>query len=120
MSRFAGFDTYDVRFPTSLTADGSDAMNREADYSAAYVVARTDGEEYEGHGFASTIGRGNDVQLAAIREVTQRFVGRGAPAARGVDCPAHREPEGVRVPPRAGLEGSGPAGRLGGQPARPP
>jgi L-fuconate dehydratase len=76
VSRFAAFDTYDVRFPTSLTADGSDAMNGEADYSAACVVMRTDGEGWEGHGFAFTIGRGNDVQLAAIREVAQRFVGR--------------------------------------------
>ena len=76
MSRFAAFDTYDVRFPTSLTADGSDAMNEDGDYSAAYLIARTDREECEGHGFAFTIGRGNDVQLAAIREVARRFVGR--------------------------------------------
>jgi L-fuconate dehydratase len=76
VSRFSAFDTYDVRFPTSLTADGSDAMNRDGNYSAAYVVARTDGGECEGHGFAFTIGRGNDVQLAAIREVARRFVGR--------------------------------------------
>ena len=75
MSLLVAFDTYDVRFPTSLTADGSDAMNRDGDYSAAYVIARTDGE-YERHGFAFTIGRGNDVQLAAIREVARRFVGR--------------------------------------------
>jgi L-fuconate dehydratase len=76
VSRFTTFGTYDVRFPTSLTADGSDAMNRDGNYSAAYVVARTDDGEVEGHGFAFTIGRGNDVQLAAIREVARRFAGR--------------------------------------------
>ena len=76
MSRFRAFDTYDVRFPTSLTADGSDAMNQDGDYSAAYVLARTTGGEHEGHGFTFTIGRGNDVQLAAIRAVAQRFTGR--------------------------------------------
>nr|WP_211232887.1 L-fuconate dehydratase [Solirubrobacter soli] len=61
-------DTYDVRFPTSLHLDGSDAMNPDPDYSAAYVVIRTDARDgLEGHGFAFTIGRGNDVQVAAIR-----------------------------------------------------
>jgi L-fuconate dehydratase len=77
MSRFTAFDTYDVRFPTSRTADGSDAMNPAADYSAAYVVARTDADDgVAGHGFTFTIGRGNEVQLAAIRSLSDRFVGR--------------------------------------------
>ncbi len=68
MSRIVGFDTYDVRFPTSRTLAGSDAMNPAPDYSAAYVVVRTDaGPDVAGHGFAFTIGRGNEVQLAAIR-----------------------------------------------------
>ena len=59
--------THDVRFPTSRALDGSDAMNPDPDYSAAYVVLRTDaGDGLEGHGFAFTIGRGNDVQVAAI------------------------------------------------------
>src|SRR4051812_37109240 len=61
-------DTYDVRFPTSLHLDGSDAMNPDPDYSAAYVVLRTDAPDaLEGHGFAFTSGRGNDVQVAAPR-----------------------------------------------------
>ena len=60
-------ETFDVRFPTSRELDGSDAMNPDPDYSAAYVVLRTDaGDGLEGHGFAFTIGRGNDVQVAAI------------------------------------------------------
>ena len=69
-------DTYDVRFPTSLHLDGSDAMNPDPDYSAAYVVLRTDAQDgLEGHGFAFTIGRGNDVQVAAIRALEPFIVG---------------------------------------------
>src|SRR3954463_1234022 len=69
-------DTYDVRFPTSLHLDGSDAMNPDPDYSAAYVVIGTDaGDGFEGHGFAFTIGRGNDVQVAAIRALEPFVVG---------------------------------------------
>ena len=67
MTKITGFDTYDVRFPTSRTLAGSDAMNPAPDYSAAYVVIRTDAPDpaLAGHGFAFTIGPGNDVQLAA-------------------------------------------------------
>ena len=69
MTKITGFDTFDVRFPTSRTLAGSDAMNAAPDYSAAYIVIRTDAPDpaLSGHGFAFTIGRGNDVQLAAIR-----------------------------------------------------
>ena len=69
MTKITGFETFDVRFPTSRTLAGSDAMNSAPDYSAAYVVIRTDAPDpaLSGHGFAFTIGRGNDVQLAAIR-----------------------------------------------------
>jgi L-fuconate dehydratase len=51
-------------------------MNPDPDYSAAYVVLKTDGE-HEGHGFAFTIGRGNDIQTAAIRTLESHVVGRG-------------------------------------------
>ena len=69
MTKITGFQTFDVRFPTSRTLAGSDAMNPAPDYSAAYVVIRTDAPDpaVSGHGYAFTIGRGNDVQLAAIR-----------------------------------------------------
>jgi len=82
MSSILGFDTYDVRFPTSLRLDGSDAMNPSPDYSAAYVVIRTDaadpaepGATLAGHAFVFTIGRGNDVQLAAIRALEPSVAG---------------------------------------------
>ncbi|MFI7343772.1 L-fuconate dehydratase [Streptomyces sp. NPDC050085] len=75
--RVTAVDTYDIRFPTSRELDGSDAMNPDPDYSAAYVVLRTDAADgHEGHGFTFTIGRGNDVQVAAIRALTHHVVGR--------------------------------------------
>jgi L-fuconate dehydratase len=63
---FTALETYDVRFPTSRELDGSDAMNPDPDYSAAYVVLRCDDPDLCGHGFVFTIGRGNEVQIAAI------------------------------------------------------
>jgi L-fuconate dehydratase len=77
MSRIMGFETHDVRFPTSRTLSGSDAMNPSPDYSAAYLVIRTDrADELAGYGFTFTIGRGNDVQLAAIRALEPLLAGR--------------------------------------------
>ena len=76
-ARITAVDTFDVRFPTSRELDGSDAMNPDPDYSAAYVVLRTDaGDGLEGHGFTFTIGRGNDVQVAAIDALRPHVVGR--------------------------------------------
>ncbi|MFE2045626.1 L-fuconate dehydratase [Streptomyces sp. NPDC059477] len=76
-ARITAVDTHDIRFPTSRELDGSDAMNPDPDYSAAYVVLRTDGdEEPEGHGFSFTIGRGNEVQVAAIHALRHHVTGR--------------------------------------------
>ncbi|GGN34611.1 L-fuconate dehydratase [Streptomyces fuscichromogenes] len=76
-SRVTALETYDIRFPTSRELDGSDAMNPDPDYSAAYVVLRTDaGDGHEGHGFTFTIGRGNDVQVAAIDALRNHVLGR--------------------------------------------
>jgi L-fuconate dehydratase len=77
MSRIVAFQTFDVRFPTSRELDGSDAMNPDPDYSAAYLILRTDAEDgLSGHGFTFTIGRGNDVQVAAIQALREHVVGR--------------------------------------------
>jgi L-fuconate dehydratase len=65
----------DLRFPTSLTSDGTDAVHKDPDYSAAYVILHTD-EGLEGHGFTFTIGRGNEVCAAAIRAFAPLVVGR--------------------------------------------
>lgn len=66
----------DLRFPTSRQLDGSDAMNPDPDYSAAYLRLGTSEAELAGHGFVFTIGRGNDIQADAVRAVAGRFVGR--------------------------------------------
>ena len=77
MSIIVSVDTIDIRFPTSEHLDGSDAMNPDPDYSAAYLRIATDaGDGHEGHGFVFTIGRGNEVQTAAIRALTPYLEGR--------------------------------------------
>jgi L-fuconate dehydratase len=65
MTKITGLRTADVRFPTSQHLDGSDAMNPDPDYSAAYVILETDGP-HEGHGLTFTIGRGNEICITAI------------------------------------------------------
>ena len=76
-ARITALDTFDIRFPTSRELDGSDAMNLDPDYSAAYLVLGTDaGDGLEGHGFTFTIGRGNDIQVAAINALREHVVGR--------------------------------------------
>ena len=77
MSIITALETYDIRFPTSLQHDGSDAMNVDPDYSAAYVILRTDDAGgLCGHGFVFTIGRGNDVQSSACAALRYLVVGR--------------------------------------------
>ncbi|MEO9894147.1 L-fuconate dehydratase [Aurantibacter sp.] len=67
----------DVRFPTSKSLDGSDAMNPDPDYSAAYVILKTDSEAgIEGHGLTFTIGRGNELCAAAINSLAPLIVGK--------------------------------------------
>lgn len=75
MSQVIALETFDLRFPTSRSLDGSDAMNPDPDYSAAYAVLRTDDSGPNGHGFVFTIGRGNDVQVAAIEALRPFVVG---------------------------------------------
>jgi L-fuconate dehydratase len=75
-ARIVALDCYDVRFPTSLEHHGSDAMNPDPDYSAAYAVLRTDADGLEGHALCFTIGRGNDVMVAAVAALAQHAVGK--------------------------------------------
>ena len=77
LSTITALRTTDIRFPTSLSLDGSDAMNADPDYSAAYVELITDApDSLSGHGFVFTIGRGNDVQVAAIDALAPYLIGR--------------------------------------------
>lgn len=72
-----GVEVKDVRFPTSKSLDGSDAMNPDPDYSAAYVILKTDADEaLEGHGLTFTIGRGNELCAAAINSLAPLVIGK--------------------------------------------
>ncbi|MGX1930932.1 L-fuconate dehydratase [Flagellimonas sp. 2504JD4-2] len=67
----------DIRFPTSKNMDGSDAMNPDPDYSAAYVILKTDHPDgIEGHGLTFTIGRGNELCVAAIESLSPLILGK--------------------------------------------
>jgi L-fuconate dehydratase len=70
--------TLDVRFPTSRSLDGSDAMNPDPDYSAPYVILTTNDRDLTGHGFAFTIGSGTEVVVAAIEALRAHIVGGDA------------------------------------------
>lgn len=101
------FEVHDIRFPTSEQLDGSDAMNPDPDYSAAYVVLGTDGNEGadraggpegpdggtgpEGHGFCFTIGRGNEVMAAAIGTLRPYLLGRPVPRTAAALGDLYRE-----------------------------
>src|SRR6476661_3900453 len=75
MPRIVRAITHDVRFPTSRTGAGSDAMNPDPDYSAAYVVLETDEPGLAGHGLTFTIGRGNELCVGAIEALAPHVVG---------------------------------------------
>ena len=74
--RITALEAVDIRFPTSDHSDGSDAMHRDPDYSAAYVVLRTSQAGLEGHGLTFTIGRGNELCVAAAEALAPLVVGR--------------------------------------------
>ncbi|MBE3012906.1 L-fuconate dehydratase [Microbispora sp. NEAU-D428] len=76
MPTITSVNVIDIRFPTSATLDGSDAMNPDGDYSAAYVVLETDDADLAGYGLTFTIGRGNDLCVAAARQIGARLAGR--------------------------------------------
>lgn len=75
MTRITDLRVFDLRFPTSQSLDGSDAMNPDPDYSAAYVILDTDTEGLAGHGLTFTIGRGNDICCMAIDALRHLVVG---------------------------------------------
>jgi len=67
MTCITSLEVVDIRFPTSRGLDGSDAMNPEPDYSAAYVVLSTSDADIVGYSLLFTTGRGNDVACAAVQ-----------------------------------------------------
>ena len=82
MTRITDLRVFDLRFPTSQSLDGSDAMNPDPDYSAAYVILDTDSEGLSGHGLTFTIGRGNDICCMAIKAMRHLVVGQELDAFR--------------------------------------
>ena len=74
MTKITAVTVRDIRFPTSRNLDGSDAMNPDPDYSAAYVVLKTDQPDLAGDGLTFTIGRGNDICCAAIKAMRHLVV----------------------------------------------
>jgi L-fuconate dehydratase len=75
MPRIRSVEVLDIRFPTSATLDGSDAMNPDGDYSAAYVLLHTDQPELTGHGLTFTLGRGTDLCVRAAEQLARPLVG---------------------------------------------
>src|SRR3954468_21347961 len=67
----------DIRIPTSKTLAGSDAMNQDPDYSAAYVTLQTDrADSISGHGLTFTIGRGNELCVDAVNALKPLILGQ--------------------------------------------
>ncbi|MFB3827753.1 MAG: L-fuconate dehydratase [Bryobacteraceae bacterium] len=73
--RITGIETFDIRFPTARDQVGSDALHVDPDYSAAYCILKTDGAQ-EGHGLTFTVGRGNELCVAAIHSLAPLVIGR--------------------------------------------
>ena len=75
MTTIVSAKTFDVRFPTGAHGHGSDAMNKDPDYSAAYLILTTDNPEISGHSLVFTIGRGNDLQCASLEALAHMVIG---------------------------------------------
>jgi L-fuconate dehydratase len=76
MPKITQVEIHDVRFPNSQSADGSDAVHPDPDYSVAYVILHTEQAGLEGHGYTFTIGRGTEVVVSAIKALQHHLVGR--------------------------------------------
>jgi L-fuconate dehydratase len=77
MTTITRLSVRDIRFPTSRSLDGSDAMNAAPDYSATYVTLHTDSNDgHVGHGLTFTIGRGNEICVAAVNALAPLIVGK--------------------------------------------
>jgi L-fuconate dehydratase len=74
MTHLKNILTQDVRFPTSLELDGSDAVNVDPDYSAAYLALELSTGE-TGHALVFTAGRGNEVVTAAMSSAAELLRG---------------------------------------------
>lgn len=76
MIKITDISCFDIRFPTSMELEGSDAMNKAPDYSAAYLIIKTNKSSLEGHGHTFTIGRGNEICVKAIESISNTLKGK--------------------------------------------
>ena len=84
MHKITSLEVQDIRFRTSVDKDGSDAMNKDPDYSAAYVILKTDRPDgIQGHGLTFTCGRGTEVVVAAVNALRPLVVGQPVAAFTG-------------------------------------
>ncbi|MDP9038232.1 MAG: fuconate dehydratase [Acidobacteriota bacterium] len=83
--RITAVRVLDVRFPTSRESIGSDAVNKDPDYSAAYCILETDGP-HEGHGLTFTLGRGNELCVLALEYLARQATGRTLGSITGDLC----------------------------------
>ena len=83
MSTITQVRAFDIRFPTSRFLDGSDAMNPDPDYSAAYCILATSDGGPEGHGLTFTLGRGTEICVLAIESLAPKLVGRSLDGIAG-------------------------------------
>jgi len=90
MPRITAVDVIDVRFPTSATLAGSDAMHPDGDYSAAYVMLHTD-TALTGFGLTFTIGRGTDLCVLAARHLAEPLIGWDVDELAGTLGPIYRQ-----------------------------
>jgi len=74
--KIVSVETEDIRLPTSKSLDGSDAMNKDPDYSAAYVILKTNHPGLEGHGLTFTLGRGNELCISAMKSLSYLLIGK--------------------------------------------
>ncbi|MGN6267041.1 MAG: L-fuconate dehydratase [Ginsengibacter sp.] len=74
--KIVSVETEDIRLPTSKSLDGSDAMNKDPDYSAAYIILKTNHAGLEGHGLTFTLGRGNELCISAMKSLSYLLIGK--------------------------------------------
>src|SRR5260370_40163859 len=95
--KIVDLEIVDVRFPTSLTNDGTDAVHKDPAYSAAYVIVHTE-VDLDGHGFTFTIGRGNEIFAEAIRAFAPLVIGRDVDETFAAPRPFWRTLPGASEP----------------------
>jgi L-fuconate dehydratase len=88
--RITGVRVIDLRFPTSRESIGSDAVNKDPDYSAAYCILETN-QDLRGFGLTFTLGRGTELCCEALRYLSRSVQGRTLASITDDFCAFSRE-----------------------------